>query len=133
MTENKKWRGGVVISDERHSRGLIELLAAPVREQIDLVYYDHAYKIELADTSYDFVVVFSLDDLRHVIKFYDMKRVTLPLLVHVDNPDSLRGLQHDRLFPGVRILGIPQAPLDTEPGATLEINLFARIIDLLRG
>jgi hypothetical protein len=76
--------------------------------------------------------VFSLDDLRSVIKFYDTKRCTLPLLVHVDSPDHLRGLQHDKLFPNVRILGIPQTPLDDEPGVTLEINLFARVLDLLR-
>jgi hypothetical protein len=133
MTENRKWRGGVVISDERHSRGLIELLAAPVREQMDLAYYDHAYKIELNDSRYDFVVVFSLEDLRNVIRYYDMKRTALPLLVHVDSPDYLRGLRHDKLFPSVRVLEIPQAPLSTEPDATLEINLFARIIDLLRG
>lgn len=133
MSENKKWRGGVVISNDRHSRGLIELLAAPVREQIDLAYYDHAYQVELENVQYDFIVAFSLDDLRSVIRFYDMKRQSLPLLVHVGSPDEMRGLQHDKLFPGLRILGIPQAPLDAEPGATLEINLFARVIDLLRG
>ncbi len=130
--QKKKWRGGVVISDERHSRGLIELLAAPVRERIDLTYYDHPYGIE-TDPPYDFVVVFSLDNVRSVIKFYDSKRSPLPLLVHVDSPDNIRGIQHDRLFPGVRILAIPQTPLDDEPGVTLEINLFARIIELLRG
>ncbi len=132
MAENKKWRGAVVISDQRHSRGLIELLAAPVREQVDLNYYDHPYGIE-SDEAYDFVVAFSLDDLRSVIKFYDTKRCSLPLLVHVDSPDRLRGLQHDKLFPGIRILGIPQTPLDDEPGVTLEINLFARVLDMLRG
>jgi aromatic ring-cleaving dioxygenase len=131
MAENKKWRGGVVISDERHSRGLIELLAAPVREQIDLTYYSHPYNVEI-DPPHDFIVIFSLDDLRSVIRFYDTKRSTLPLLVHVASPDDLRDLHHDKLFPGVRILGIPQAPLDAEPGVTLEINLFARIIDMLR-
>jgi hypothetical protein len=131
MTDNAKWRGGVVVAGERHGRGLVELLAAPVREQMDLNYYDHPYGIEL-ENAHDFVVVFSLDDLRSVIKLYDTKRSTLPLLVHVDSPDNLRGLKHDVLFPGIRILGIPQAPLDDEPGVTLELNVFARIIELLR-
>jgi hypothetical protein len=130
MELTRKWRGGVVISDERHSRGLIELLAAPVRERIDLTYYDHPYGIE-TDPAYDFLIVFSLDNMRSVIKFYDSKRRPLPLLVHVDNPASLQGLQHNRLFPGLRILAIPQATLSDEPGVTLEINLFARILDLL--
>ena len=126
----RKWRGCVVISDERHSRGLIELLAAPVRERIDLTYYNHPYGIE-TDPPFDFVVVFSLDNLRSVIKLYDSKRRPVPLLVHVDNPANLYGLQHTRLFPGLRILAIPQATLSDEPGVTLEINLFARILDLL--
>jgi hypothetical protein len=126
-----KWRGGVVISDERHSRGLIELLAAPLRERIDLTYYGHPYGIE-TDPPFDFVIVFSLDDMRSVIKLYDSRRRALPLLVHVDSPANLQGLQHSRLFPGVRILAIPQALLSDEPGVTLEINLFARIFDLLR-
>jgi hypothetical protein len=130
MALTQKWRGGVVISDERHSRGLIELLAAPVRERINLTYYDHPYSIE-TDPAYDFVVVFSLDNVRSVIKLYDSKRRILPLLVHVDSPGNLQGLQHHRLFPGVRILAIPQVPLSDEPGVTLEINLFARILDLL--
>jgi hypothetical protein len=130
MELSRKWRGSVVISDERHSRGLIELLAAPVRERIDLTYYDHPYGIE-TDPPYDFVIVFSLDNMRSVIKLYDSKRRALPLLVHVDSPANLQGLQHSRLFPGVRILAIPQAPLSDEPGVTLEINLFARIFDLL--
>jgi hypothetical protein len=130
MELSRKWRGSVVISDERHSRGLIELLAAPVRERIDLTYYDHPYGIE-TDPPYDFVIVFSLDNMRSVIKLYDSKRRALPLLVHVDSPANLQGLQHSRLFPGVRILAIPQAPLSDEPGVTLEINLFARILDLL--
>jgi hypothetical protein len=130
MNNTRKWRGGVVISDERHSRGLIELLAAPVRERIELIYYNHPYGIE-TDPAFDFVVVFSLNNLRGVIKLYDSRRCTLPLLVHVDSPTNLQGLDHDRLFPGVRILAIPQVPLTDEPGVTLEINLFARILDLL--
>jgi hypothetical protein len=131
MNETRKWRGGVVVSDDRHSHGLIELLAAPVRERIDLTYYDHPYSIE-TDPAFDFVVVFSLDHVRGVIKLYDSKRCPLPLLVHVDSPANLQGLKHDLLFPGVRILTIPQAPFSDEPGVTLEINMFARILDLLR-
>jgi hypothetical protein len=131
MNETRKWRGGVVISDERHSRGLIELLAAPVRERIELVYYNHPYGIE-TDPAFDFVVVFSLENVRGVIRLYDSRRCTLPLLVHVDSPTRLQGLDHGRLFPGVRILAIPQAPLTDEPGVTLEINMFARVLDLLR-
>jgi hypothetical protein len=131
MDETRKWRGGVVISDDRHSHGLIELLAAPVRDRIDLVYYDHPYNIE-TDPAFDFVIVFSLDNVRGVIKLYDSKRCSLPLLVHVDSPVVIRGLRHDRLYPGVRILPIPQAPLSDEPGVTLEINMFAQILELLR-
>jgi hypothetical protein len=131
MDETRKWRGGVVVADDRHSHGLIELLAAPVRERIDLTYYDHPYGIE-TDLVFDFVIVFSLDNVRNVIKLYDSKRAPLPLLVHVDSPINIRGLQHDRLFPGVPILAIPQTPLRDEPGVTLEINLFARIFELLR-
>jgi hypothetical protein len=131
MEDTRKWRGGVVVSDDRHSRGLIELLAAPVRDQIELTYYDHPYGIE-TDPAFDFVIVFSLDNVRSVIKLYDSKRSLLPLLVHVDSPINIRGLEHARLFPGVQILAIPQALLSDEPGVTLEITLFERIFDLLR-
>lgn len=130
--ESRKWRGAVIVSDQRHSHGLIELLAAPVREQMNLNYYEHPYGIEIEE-NHDFVVVFSLEPLRGVIRFYDTRRCPVPLLVHVDSPDNLRGLQHDILFPGLRVLAIPQALFNDEPGVTLEINLFARVIELLRG
>ncbi len=131
MTDKRKQRGGVIVSTHQHTHGLIELLAAPVREKIELVYYPHPYQIE-AEHAYDFIIVLSLDDLRSVIKFYDVKRLPLPLIVHVDTPDALQHIRHNILFPGVRVLRIPQVGLDSEPGVTLEVNLFAKVLDMLQ-
>ena len=131
MSQKHNQRGAVVVSTGHHTHGLIELLAAPVRDQIELIYYPHPYQIE-TESGYDLVIVLSLDDLRNVIKFYDVKRCALPLIVHVDSPEVLHDMRHDILFPGVRVLKIPQVGLDAEPGVTLEVNLFAQVLDLLQ-
>lgn len=131
MSPKRKQRGAVIVATEHHTHGLIELLATPVRDKLELVYYPHPYQIE-AERGYDFVIVLSLDDLRNVIKFYDVKRFELPLIVHVDSPDRLQTIRHDLLFPGVHVLRIPQIGLDAEPGVTLEVNLFAKVLDLLQ-
>jgi hypothetical protein len=128
MTQRRQ-RGAVIVTSGHHTHGLIELLANPVRDRIDLAYYSHPYEIE-TELNYDFVIVLSLDDLRSVIKFYDAKRLLLPVIVHVDSPETLSTIRHDRLFPGVRILPIPQVGLDAEPHITLEINLFAQVLEL---
>jgi hypothetical protein len=44
----------------------------------------------------------------------------------------MNAIRHHALFPGVRVLPIPQVGLDAEPGVTLEVNLFAKVLDLLK-
>jgi hypothetical protein len=130
MTEQRKRRGGVIIAPDHHTYGLIGLLATPVRDQLDLVFYHHPYQIDL-DTPHDFIIVLSLNDLRTVIKFYDAKRLDLPLIVHIDAPEVVECTRYAILFPGVNIHPVAQVALDAEPGVTLQVNTFAQILDLL--
>lgn len=131
MTEQQKRRGGVIVAPDHHTHGLIGLLATPVRDQLDLMFYHHPYQIDL-DRRHDFIIVLSLHDLRTVIKFYDAKRCDLPLIVHIDSPEVIESTRYEILFPGVNIHPVGQAGLDVEPGVTLEVNTFAQILDLLR-
>jgi hypothetical protein len=130
MSENKKRVGGVILSEGHHTHGLIELLAFHVRDRVEIVYYPHPYQIE-TERPHDFIVVLSLEDLRNVVKFYDAKRWDVPLIAHIDDPARLRDVRHDLLFPGIQVVAIPQANISTEPGVTLEVSMFARILDVL--
>jgi hypothetical protein len=130
MAETKKLQGGVIVADGHHTHGLIEMLAFHVRDRVEIAYYPHPYQIDL-DHPHDFIVVLSLDDLRNVVKFYDAKRQDLPLIAHIDDPATLRRIRHDALFPGVKVVPIPQANLNAEPGVTLEVSMFANILNLL--
>jgi hypothetical protein len=132
MAEDYNLSGGVIVPDNNSGRGIIHLLTHRMRRHVELVYYPHAYDIDL-DRTHDFILLLSLDDLQRVIRFYDQKRRNLPLVIHVDTPDALIDIDHARLFPGVDVLPVAQAPLGATPDTTLELNLLAKIIARLNG
>lgn len=130
MPKQAKWRGGVIIPPDHHTYGLIGLLTAPIRDQLELVYYHHAFQIDV-EVYHDFVIVLSLEDLRTVIKHYDARRLNLPLIVHIDRPEIVQNLRYNVMFPGVLIHPVPQPALDAEHGVTLEVNSFVQIAEML--
>jgi hypothetical protein len=132
MSDQKKPRGGVITSEAHHMHGVVQLLTFHLRNRLELVYYPHPNDIEVAE-DYDFVIALSLDDLRAVIKHYDAKQHPVPLLLHIDEPETLHDLDYTRLFPRIEVAPIAQANLDAQPGVTLQLGLFSQIIERLAG
>jgi hypothetical protein len=119
--------GGVIISPEHRTHGLIQLLAHQMRHRLELVYYPHPNSIE-TDHPHDFIIVLSLDSLAHVIHHYEVKNTPVPPLIHIDDPHTLDQIDHKAVFPGVTIAALPQPSLDDPSKATLNLTLFSDII-----
>lgn len=126
-----KIKGAIVVPDQHGKHGLIQLLMLHNRAKVDLVYYRHPYDIDVT-TEFSFVIVLSSENFERVVKFYDAKQQALPLLVHIDTPGALETYDHGRIYPGVEVLSIRQAPLEENPDVTLEINLFGKIMQHLK-
>ncbi len=127
MLQGNRLRGGVVVPTDDGMHGLVQLLTSRAQGQLDLVYYSHPYDIEVAE-DYDFLIVLCVQHFEDVIKFYDAKRVDLPLIVHIDTPSVLAHYDHQRAYPGVGVLPLPRATLaDPAPDITLELNLAGKI------
>ncbi len=126
-----KIKGAVIVPDQQGAHGLVQLLTLYNRAKMDLSYYRHPYDIDVA-IPFDFVIALSAENFERVVKFYDAKQHALPLLVHIDTPGALESYDHGRVYPGVEVLTIRQAPLENSPDVTLEINLFGKIIKRLR-
>jgi hypothetical protein len=121
-----KVSGCVIISDEKRSYGVVELLAQRVRSCIELTHYAHPHEIDLR--RHRFVIVFSLRDLALVIKTFVIKAVPVPLLIHIDAPDIISQTDYAVRFPDIAIAPIEQANLTDKEG-TLKIALFQEIIE----
>lgn len=130
MANHLGLHGGVIVPDDPGARGIIQLLTYKMRNRVALAYYPHAYDIDL-DDPHDFLIVLSLADFERVIRYLDLKRQPIPLMVHIDTPDVLTSIDYARLYPGIGVLPVPQAPLGATPDTTLEINLFAKIVQRL--
>ena len=128
MRSNRKLYGGAVLSNGDRAYGMMELLTFHVRDRLDLVYYPHPYDIDVY-ASHDFIMVFSLKELREVVKFYTTHRQPIPLLVHVDALDVLHVMRHEYLFPGLKVLPIPRTLFGNgDPDVTLNLSVVNRII-----
>jgi hypothetical protein len=131
MRSYRKLYGGAVLSRTDRVFRMLELLMFHVRDRLDLAYYPHAYDIG-SDFGHDFIMVFSLKSLREVVEFYTSSRQPIPLLVHVNSPEELQSVRHQRLFPGVRILPIPQALFGAgDPDVTLDLSVVDNILESL--
>ena len=130
MANHFSLHGGVIVPDDPGARGIIQLLTHKMRNRVALAYYPHAYDIDLGDP-HDFMIVLSLADFERVVRFYDLKRERIPLMVHIDTPDELITIDYARLYPGIDVLPVPQAPLGAAPDTTLELNLFGKILKRL--
>jgi hypothetical protein len=128
---SEKYKGGVIVPNQRGAHGLMQLLMFHNREQIDLVYYSHPYDIEV-EVGFHFLIVLSAESFERTVKFYDAKQKELPLLVHIDTPGALENYDHGRVYPGVEVMTIRQAAFDGNPDVTLELNLFPKIVKRLR-
>jgi hypothetical protein len=127
MFQSEKLRGGVVVPTEEGVHGVVQLLTFHGKEQLDLVYYSHPYDIE-AEEDYDFLIVLNVEHFKDVVKFYDIKRADLPLIVHIDTPQALATFDPRRAFPGVPVLPVHRASLANDaPDVTLELNLVGKI------
>jgi hypothetical protein len=130
MSDRTKLHGGVIISYERHSHGVVELLTARLRNRIGLTHYTHAYEIDLAHP-HDFMIVLSLRDLKEVVRFFYLKDRPTPLIVHIDTPDVLSQIDYAAQFPHVDVAPVEQANISADPDVTLKLNLFKTIIEHL--
>lgn len=128
MASSPKLQGGVIISFEKRSHGVVGLLAAKLRDRIELEHYNHPHEIDLK--RHQFIIVFNLDDLAHVITTYQAKQVSPPLIIHLDSSEIVREFDYAARFPYVEIAPIEQADLSS-PDTTLRIDLFQRIIEFL--
>ncbi len=128
MTHTNKLQGGVVVSEEKRSYGVVELLAHHVRDRIELIYYVHPYEIDI--NRHRFIIVFSVQDLALVVKTYYLKSAPVPMIIHIDEPGVLSRIDYAAQFPGVEIAPIEQANL-TDKDGTLKISLFQEIIESL--
>jgi hypothetical protein len=127
MRSTRKLYGAAVLSSNEKARGIMDLLIYHVRNRLNLVYYPHPDDIDIY-APHDFIMVFSLKSLREVVRFYASKRQPMPLLVHVNSPEELQSVRHQRLFPDIRILPIPQALFGAgDPDVTLDLSLLDRI------
>lgn len=124
-----KMHGGVIISYERHSHGVVELLTYRLRNRIGLTYYTHPYDINL-DAHHHFMIVLSQSDLEGVVKFFRVKREPVPLIVYIDTPEHLARINYMARYPDVDIVPVQQANLD-DKDVTLKITLFQEIIEHL--
>jgi hypothetical protein len=123
---NKRYRGGVLASEHYDAFGIAELLTAHLRRTVDLVHYTWPPDID-THARHDFLMVFSLAELQAVIKVFDYQRREVPLLVHIDEPATLQVIDHRSLFPGVRVLAVPQARLEDDPDITLDLDILGKI------
>jgi hypothetical protein len=128
MAEMRRLQGGVIVSDEKRSYGVVELLAYRVRNRIELTYYIHPYEIDI--TRHQFIIVFSVEDLALVVKTYYIKSAPAPLIIHIDEPDVLNRMEYAARFPGIEIAPIEQANL-ADKESTLKFALFQDIIESL--
>jgi hypothetical protein len=127
MSEKAHLQGGVIISYDRRSHGVVELLTAHLRSRIDLMHYVHPNEIE---ESLDFIIVLSLMDLENVVKTYQAKGEPVPLILHIDSPDAQRDFDYAAHFPYVEIAPIAQGNLAVRD-TTLRITLFQEVIEFL--
>lgn len=131
MTKRKpKLHGGVIVSYERHSHALVQLLTYRLRNRIRITHYGHANAIE-PGKHHHFMLVLSFDDLRRVVMVYERQRRPVPLIVYIETPDQLVSLDLANLFPGVEIVTISQSNLTDNPEDTLKVTLFREIIEHL--
>lgn len=127
---NHTIQGGVIISYERHSHGVVQLLTFRMRSRLRLWHYAHPHEIDLG-RQHDFIIVFSLEDLTRVIKVFRRQNCPVPLVIHIDTPDTLAKIPHTALFPGVEIVPLPHGLLSDDPEDTLKLTLFREIIEHL--
>ncbi len=126
-TEKARVHGGVIISYDRRSHGVVELLTAHLRGRIDLMHYVHPNEIK---EPLDFIIVLSLADLENVVKTYQARKEPVPIILHIDSPDVQQGLDYAALFPYVEIVPIAQGNLAVRD-TTLRITLFQEVIEFL--
>lgn len=129
MTDSRKLRGAVIISYEKRSHGVVELLAARMRSRIALIYCDHPNELDIS-MGIRFVIVFSVADLAGVVRVYQRRDEPVPLIIHIDDPEAIRQCDYVELFPYVEIAPVAQAGLHDKT-TTLKITLFERIIAFL--
>jgi hypothetical protein len=129
MVDFGKLCGAVIISYEKRSHGVVELLAARLRHRIALTYCDHPHELD-ARNGFRFIIVFSIDDLAGVVKVYHLRDEPMPLIIHIDDPETIHQCDYVELFPYVEVAPVAQAGLQ-DKSTTLKIILFERIIGFL--
>jgi hypothetical protein len=129
VTTHQKLHGGVIVSYERHTHGVVELLAYRIRNRFELSYYNHPNEID-GHRRHDFVIVLSQRDLEGVVKAFRARSEPVPLIIHIDRPDIVRRINYAVQFPRVEIITIPQSDLG-DPTDTLKVTLFQDIIEHL--
>ena len=122
--------GGVIVDSGRHTHGIVELLTYHLRGRVTLQFYYHPYEIEV-NLPLAFVIVLSFEALEGVIRAYEARGLTVPLILHIDQPEVLEQMDYARQFPGIEIVAIEQANLDGGPDVTLKIGLFRQVIEEL--
>ncbi len=138
--DHEQPQGGIVLSYERHSRQLVELLVLRLRNRVGITQYAHPYEVSFAGAR-DFLIVLSRADLAGVIKVLRAKasaaraasaRVdSFPLIVHIDTSEAIAATPYAALYPGVEIVPIEQDNLTSQPEETLSLTLFRDIMRLL--
>ena len=91
-----------------------------------ITHYAHPYEIDIQ--RHRFVIVFSVPDLALVVKTFYIKSVPVPVLIHIDDPNTISQTDYAVQFPAIDIAPIPQTNLTDKEG-TLKIALFQEIIE----
>jgi hypothetical protein len=131
MSSRGSLHGGVITSDNHHMHGVIRLFTGHLQRRCTFTFYQHPNEIEIG-VGHAFIVVSTLSDLAGVIRLYTVKVGSVPLIVHLAEPDFIDQIDYARLYPGAEIVPLAQANLATSaPDVTLRINLFREIIDRL--
>lgn len=129
MTHQYRLHGAVIISYEKRSHGVVELLAARLRNRIALTYFGHPHELDIRKR-FRFVIVFSVPDLAGVVRVYQTRDEPVPIIIHIDDPETIQATDYVTLFPYVEIAPVAQAGLH-DKSSTLKITLFERIIAFL--
>lgn len=123
--------GGVVLDPGQHAHGIVELLTYHLRDRVTLAYYDHPYAIEVS-RRHPFMIVFSAAAAAGVVRVYRVRRMPPPLVLHVDDPETLAAIDYDDLCDGAEVVPVAQADLlQRGPDVTLRIDLFREVVEQL--
>lgn len=131
MHTQQKLQGAVILPyDKPHAHEVIELLTLRLRDRFDPVFYTHAGEID-SSRHHDFIIVLSRKSLEGAVQVMRAKKLPMPLVIHIDEPDVVQAINYATLFPGIEVAAIEQANFSGDPDITLKIMLFKEIIERL--